>query len=373
MKLEKCESKKGIIPKMKKEAKILLGKAINSLVLSIEHFNRPWDQGRPETVLILLDHSFELLLKATILHKGEKIRKKRENQTIGFDECIRKAISMKIINSEQALVLQTINSLRDAAQHYIVEISEQLLYLKAQMGVTLFKDILKKTFQKDITKELPKRVLPLSTMLPSDITMLFEHEVMEVRKLLSPRRRKSIEAFAKLRALAIVDGSIKGEKLQPSQSDLRKLAKKISGTHDWKSIFSGVSSINVTSDGTGYFLSLRMTKKEGIPVQLVPEGTPGATVVAIKRINELSFYSLSLTQLAKKVGLTSPKTTALIKSLKIKKDDEYFKQITIGKSIFPRYSEKLINKIKEELPKIDMKKVWQTYRPGKKKNAFTVN
>lgn len=59
---------------MKKEAKILLEKAVNSLILSVEHFNRPWDQGRVEAVLILLDHAFEMLLKAAILHRGEDTR-----------------------------------------------------------------------------------------------------------------------------------------------------------------------------------------------------------------------------------------------------------------------------------------------------------
>ena len=274
---------------MKKEAKILVGKAINSLILSIEHFNRPWDQGRPETVLILLDHAFELLLKAAILHRGGKIRKKRENQTIGFDECIRVAIPLKIIDTEQALTLQTINSLRDAAQHYILQISEQLLYFQAQMGLTLFKDILKGTFQKDIVKELPKRVLPLSTTPPSDILTLFETEVDEIKRMLSPKKRKMVEATAKLRGLAIFDGSIRGEKLQPSQGYLNTLAKRIKQEKDWKGIFPGVAAIDISSDGSGYALSLRITKKEGVPVQLVPEGTPGATVVAIKRVNELDF------------------------------------------------------------------------------------
>ena len=65
---------------MKKEVKLLVKKAVNSLILSIEHFNRPWDKGRPETVLILLDHSFELLLKGAILHKGGKIQKKKESK-----------------------------------------------------------------------------------------------------------------------------------------------------------------------------------------------------------------------------------------------------------------------------------------------------
>ncbi len=59
---------------MRKQAKILLARSLDSLVLSIEHFNRPWDRGRTEAVLILLDRSFELLLKSIILHKGGKIR-----------------------------------------------------------------------------------------------------------------------------------------------------------------------------------------------------------------------------------------------------------------------------------------------------------
>jgi hypothetical protein len=352
---------------MKKEAKILVEKAINSLVLSIEHFNRPWDQGRPETVLILLDHAFELLLKAAILHRGGKIRKKRENQTIGFDECIRVAIPLKIINTEQALTLQTINSLRDAAQHYILQISEQLLYFQAQMGLTLFKDILKDTFQKDIVKELPKRVLPLSTTPPADILTLFETEVDEIKRMLSPKKRKMVEATAKLRALAIFDGSIRGEKLQPSQGYLNKLAKRIKEEKDWQQIFPGVASINISSDGTGYNLSLRITKKEGIPVQLVPEGTPGATVVAIKRVNELDFYNLSLTQLAEHVNLTSPKANAVIKHLKLKESEDYFKQIAIGNSKFNRYSQKAIIKINGELPNLNMEKVWAENRPKRQK------
>ena len=59
---------------MKRESKILLRKAIDSLVLSIEHFNRSWDRGREEAVLILMDRSFELLLKAIIVHRNGMIR-----------------------------------------------------------------------------------------------------------------------------------------------------------------------------------------------------------------------------------------------------------------------------------------------------------
>jgi hypothetical protein len=358
---------------MKKETKLLLEKAIDSLILSIEHFNGPWDRGRVEAVLILLDHSFELLLKAAILHKGGKIRKKRENQTIGFEDCVRAALPYKIITEEQALTLRTINSLRDAAQHYLVELSEQHLYLQSQTGLTLFRDILGDIFQKDLAEELPKRVLPLSTTPPLDIAALFENELEEIRKLLLPKTRHRTEAIAKLRGLAIFDGAVRGETLQPSQSNLNKLADQVKQQKEWQEIFPGAASINLTSDGTGYNLSVRITKKEGIPVHLVPEGTPEATVVAIKRVNELDFYNLSHTQLAKNVGLTSPKTTALVRYLKLKEDNKYFKQITIGKSKFGRYSQEAIHKIKEELPKIDIDEIWQEYRHRMEKVNDTHN
>jgi hypothetical protein len=53
---------------MKKEARLLKSKAISSLLLSIDHFNRLSDVGRVESLLILMDHSFEMLLKAAAMH-----------------------------------------------------------------------------------------------------------------------------------------------------------------------------------------------------------------------------------------------------------------------------------------------------------------
>ena len=46
---------------MKREARLLLDKAVDSLILSVEQFNRADERGRATTVLILLDHSFEML------------------------------------------------------------------------------------------------------------------------------------------------------------------------------------------------------------------------------------------------------------------------------------------------------------------------
>src|SRR5207244_6781578 len=97
---------------MKKEARLLKSKALNSLVLSVAQFNGVSDTGRTDAVLMFLDHSFEMLLKAAILHRGGRIRDSGEKNTIGYDSCVRRGLSdgrIKFLTEEQALTLQTIH------------------------------------------------------------------------------------------------------------------------------------------------------------------------------------------------------------------------------------------------------------------------
>lgn len=357
---------------MKKESKILFNKAINSLILSIEFFNRPWDKGRQEAVLIFMDHSFEMLLKSAVLYRGGKIREKRAKQTIGFDQCVRKSLSdtnIKFLSDEQALAIQSINNLRDAAQHYMVSLSEQQLYLHTQMGLSVFRAIAKTVFNYDIAKLLPERILPVSVRPPEDINTFFDNEITEVKKLLKPKSRKYIEAVAKLRGLAILDGAIKGEKLQPSDGELKKIAKQIQNGMDWEKIFVGISSINFTTNGYGPSLDLKITKKEGIPIQIVSSSLENSGVIAIKRVDELSFYNLSHTQLAKHFQITSPKMRAIVLHLKIRNDKECYKEFPISKNnIIKRYSQKAIQIIKNELPNLNINEIWEKYKPKRGKS-----
>lgn len=350
---------------MKRESRLLFAKAVDSLVLSIEHFNRPWDRGRTDAVLILLDHAFEMLLKAAIRHRGGAIRKPREKQTIGFDECLRKGLSdgdVRFLKQEQVLQLQALNTLRDSAQHHLVDLSEQHLYIHAQAGLTLFREIVADVFKQDLKVHLPPRVLPLSTTPPTDIAALFDREAKEVERLLKPGKRRRLEAAAKLRALAIVDGAMRGDRLQPTDGELRKLGEEIRKGRAWGEVFPGVAAINLTATGAGPSLELRISKKQGTPIQLVPEGTPGATVVAVHKVDSLGFYNLGRNQVAQHLGLSGPKTTALIHHAQVKNDGECFRCIKIGKTSFDRYSQKAIDRLRDVLKVVNMDEVWAKYQ-----------
>jgi len=354
---------------MKKEARLLLGKSVDSLLLSVEHFNRPWNRGREEAVLILLDRAFELLLKAAIVHQNGKIRERGEKETFGFDKCVRKCLSneaVKCLTEDQALTIQIINSLRDAAQHYILDISEQQLYMYAQAGITLYDELLRDVFAQGLEEYLPERVLPVSTKPPSDLVAVFEAEFKEITLLVTPGSRKMLQARAKIRPIAIVEASLRGERSQPSPGELNRVVKEIQKGKGWRELFPGIAGLRLDTSGTGLTISLRLTRKEGEPVHLVPEGTPGATVVAIKRVNELGFYNLGLYQLAEQVGLSRPKTLAVVCELGLQDDPDCFKIIKIGKSVYKRYSQRATQKINKGLPNLDLDEVWERHKPGRK-------
>jgi hypothetical protein len=355
---------------MKRVAKLLLEKACDSLVLSIELFNRPSDRGRISSTLIQLDHAFEMMLKAAILHRGGRIRENRAKETIGFDACVRRALSdgkIKFLGEEQALVLQTINGLRDAAQHDLLDISEGQLYVHIQSGVTLFRDLLKNVFNEDLVTQLPTRVLPVSTSPPTTLEALFASEVDEIKKLLRPGKRRQIEAIARLRPLAILDATIQGEKGQPSDADLRRLGMEIVKGASWTDAFKGASAVEISPDGVGSTLSLRLSKKEGIPIQLVVEGTPGASVVAVKRVNELDFYNLGAKQLANKLDISMPKAIAVVEHLGLRTNADCYKEFKIGSQLHKRYSQKALDFIKTALRSQSVEEIWIRQREGKAK------
>lgn len=340
-------------------------KAVDSLILSISHFNNPWDKGRKEAVLILIDRAFELLLKAIILHKGGKIREAYARETIGHEKCVRKCISqpkVKCLTEEQGLTIQIINSLRDAAQHDIVELSEQELYMYSQAGVTLFRDLLRQEFKEELKSYMPERVLPVSTEPPRDLHTMVEADFKEIQHLLKPNSRRQIEAKSKLKSLAIVEASLEGVRSQPGELELRKMVRDIKEGKSWQDIFPGVASLQLETTGTGINVDIRITKKEGEAVHLVPEGTPGATVLVVKRVNELDYYSLGAKNLADKVGLTMYKLLALVWHLKLQESDEYYKILRIGSQVYKRYSKKAYEAIVAALEKVEMAKITIAYK-----------
>src|ERR1700730_9575290 len=99
-------------------------RSFDSIRLAIEMFNRPYDGGRPEAVLMLLHHGFELLLKSVIVAKTGTAHDAERGFSYGFDCCLRIAAGdFTLINKDERRFLSMLDNLRDCAVHYYQLIS----------------------------------------------------------------------------------------------------------------------------------------------------------------------------------------------------------------------------------------------------------
>jgi hypothetical protein len=115
------------------------------------------------------------------------------------------------------------------------------------------------------------------------------------------------------------------------------------------------------TEGSGLTYSLRLTKKEGLPVRLLQEGEDISKAIAIKEINMLDRYSLNITKVAKELGITRLKALALVEFLGVQKNEEYFKEFVIGKPRYKRYNPKVVLYLQKKIKEVDMDKVWKEY------------
>lgn len=352
---------------MRREVRALRDKAIDSLVLAIELFNRPTERGRTTAVLIQCDHAFEMLLKAAIRHRGGRLAKGDDTYTIGFRACVTTCLTdpaIRCLTPEQAITLHAINGWRDAAQHYLLELSEQQLYLASQGAVTLFDDLLDSVFGDRLAVHVPTRVLPVSTEPPKDLDLLIDNEMDMVRELIAPGLRRLSDARSRLRALAILEAATAGREEPPTGGELDGQIAALRSGADWRTLFPGVAGLQLRTSGSGLSFSLRISKKEGVPVQLVTEGSATTPVVAVKRVNELDFYQFGLKSLSQHLAfpIGPNKLRAVLDHLGMRSDPKYFKVVQIDRSKFPRYSQDALRELQQELPTLDIDAIWAAHQ-----------
>src|SRR5687767_3105520 len=106
---------------MRRVSALLKDKAISSLRRATASFNGVDEDGRQTTVLLHLQHAFEMLLKAGLRQKNVQVFDRRTGRSIGFDKCLNLARQHLGVSEEQIGVLRAIDALRDDEQHYLAE------------------------------------------------------------------------------------------------------------------------------------------------------------------------------------------------------------------------------------------------------------
>jgi hypothetical protein len=352
---------------MKRVARTLKTKAISSFKRGTAAFNGVEDDGRQTAILLHLQHSFEMLLKAALRERNVDVFERGTDSTvgrsIGYEKCVRLARQHVALNAAQCGTLRAIDAMRDDEQHWIADFSEGLLYLHARAGVTLFDEILHSVFSERLADHLPDRVLPISTSPPTDIEALIDEQFSQVQELLRPGNRKRVEARAILRGLLALESHVSDD-VAVNERDVNRVMKGVLDGGTLEQVFPRLSNVGTAIAGAGPSLTVHFTKREGAPVHFIPADDP-REAAAVREVDLQRKYYIAPRELAGRAGLTVPKSAALRRELGIDEDEQCVHEFVFGSQRINRYSDNALRRVMEGVETLDMEDVWERNKPSR--------
>lgn len=332
-------------------------------------FNSPDDDGRATAVLLHLQHSFEMLLKAALVQaRVPGVFDKETGRSVGFARCLHEAqeASGVKLTSDEAGALRAVDALRDEEQHWFTVVDEGLLYLHTRAAVTLFDDLMHRAFGDRLADHLPLRVLPVGSEPPQDFQTLVDREYDNIAALLKPHRRARAEAEARLRALLAMEGHVEPD-TRVSVTDVRRVVSGVRAGKSREQVFPKLSQVAASVAGEGLTVEVRFVKKDGLPVQFV-KADEAVDAAAVRVVDLQRKFHRSAGDLAASIALTSPRAGALRAHLGIDADETCRYVFTFDSQKHVRYSDNAYTRMRDALAAgVDMAAVWAAHSPNRRR------
>ncbi|MBT9569416.1 MAG: hypothetical protein IV085_14095 [Thiobacillus sp.] len=344
--------------KLKREARTLKAKAIASLRRGLETFNSHNDEGRPESVLLFLQHTSEMLIKALLVQNGQGVFDKEKGTSIGLEKALNIAQSKGWISAAQAGSIRVVNAMRDQAQHWMIVVPEDVLYINARALITTIDDILQAHFADTLADNLPLRVLPLSTLPIPNFDLLVNREYAQIHELLAPGRRARDEARGRISTLLAMEAHV-SEEVSVSKRDLDRIEEAIRNGTPVVQVFPRLMTLATDVSGEGPTIRVRITKAEDAPAVRYVTGDDPQSAAAIREVDLQRKYHLSPKELADKLNLTTAKAKAVRDHLRIDEDQANVMIFEFGSQKHPRYSDNAFRTMKEAIKPELIELAWQ--------------
>lgn len=320
-----------------RKTKQYIGAAVESLTLAIELFNRPSPAGREHATVMMTAHAFEMLLKAAIYDQRGNVNFSGSDRSFDLGKCIAVSeTSLGILDAGDRVVLLALTEDRDAATHDVISMSDDVLWLHLRSAVTIFRKVLLGLTGQDLTDVMPGRVLPVSASPPTDVGLVIGKEVEQIAALLRPGLRRTAEARARLIPLLSLDRAARGATDLPTDAEIERTMRAVRDKRDWTEVFPGVVGLQLVggprpSDQVQE-ISLKINPKHGdLAVRVAQEGEDS---LAYREVDTFDRYSLKLSELGGKLGLTRHQGLAVVHALDLRSDPRCFRQkLTANKNI----------------------------------------
>jgi hypothetical protein len=352
-----------VLMRRRRVSGLLLDKALASVRKAVGAFNAMDDDGRSTAVLLHLQHAAEMLLKAGLSEKRAKVFDGRTGRSIGFEKCLALASEHLNLSAEEAGTLRALDALRDDEQHWLGELSEELLFLHVRAVVQVLDTVMTRAFGEGLADHLPDRALPVTTRPLQEFDVLVDRQYSQINDLLATGKRRTPEARALIRGLLAMEGHV-SEDARVSERDVDRVMQGVRGGKPVEDVFPRLRTLDAKTSGDGPSVTVHFAKKGGAPVTFVAADDPSAAA-AVRELDLQRKYHLSATDLAEKVGLTANRATALRRHLGIDKDPACRHEFVFGAAKHVVFSDNARRAMQEALDGgVDMDEVWAKHGWG---------
>ena len=339
-------------------------KALASLRRAIVIFNSHEEDGRATSILLHLQHAGEMLIKAALVQRGQKVFDPTTNKSKGFARCLNLSEEHLGCTKSEIGSFRTIDALRDTEQHWFALVPEELLYLESRAFIAAFDMILHRTFGEHLSDHLPERVLPISTLpLPRDMSTLFGSKYEQIRTLLRPGKRQRDEARGLIRTLLAMEAHVVDE-VEINEADVSRVEKAVKSGKEWSVAFPRLAQIVTQFEGDGLAVVVRISKTEGAPVRLIAADDP-SEAAAIREVDLQKRFRYSPTELAEQLKVKMHHAASLKAHFGIDADQQCMREFVFGSQKHKRYSDTAIERLRDALPTVNVEEI---YRASRKRN-----
>src|SRR5207244_6728002 len=100
------------------------------------------------------------------------------------------------------------------------------------------------------------------------------------------------------------------EEVTISEKDVNRVERAVKAGKQRDEVFPRLAGLTTLVEGTGLSVTVRFSKKEGMPVRYISADDP-AEAAAVREVDLQRKYYLSRSQLANKLGINTQKSAAL--------------------------------------------------------------
>ena len=348
-----------------REVRALLDKSCDSLYLAIELYSRPQERGRNPTVVMLLAHACEMLLKAAMTLRGADIWQRSRQQTLSFRLCVDFAVTdseQRFVEHTEGLVLRALVLVRNQEQHYLAEVTERALAVLLTWSVGVFGSILRREFQYDLSEVVPVRAVSDIVLQSGDIAALAMADVTDVRELIRGHSRSRSKGEAQIRPWAAINRAL-SEPTSAYDQDSSAIAETLGiamrRETEAADVFEALGAAPIVHQGLRNDLVLRFSPDANVAVKLVSSTEQGTDPIPLSGAAKAEHWDQTPGQVAEQLDITNPKLRALGRFIGFdyENGDQYV-DIIKGSVPITRYSDEAVARLKAALEQHDIDRVW---------------